>query len=102
MNPDPSAINRPFAKVCAAWGCAGGARVAEAATAAQADSWVWLHSVPWSTLASFAAFVYTLALTCEWAWKKLLRPFAERRGWLNRRSRKVTESEWAALMPRDK
>lgn len=50
------------------------------------------HSVEWSklasTLASTAAFVYSLILIGEWWWKRIGRPLAESRGWLVRRMRR--------------
>lgn len=101
MNSDPTAINRPVIKACAAWGCAGVARVAEAATATQPDTWHWVQSVPWASLASAAAFGYSLILIVEAIWKKLVRPLAQRMGWIKPRRRltDITDSEWAAMRP---
>lgn len=99
MNQDPSAINRPVIKACAAWGGAGVANVADAATAAVTqDAWGWLHAVPWGQLASLAAFAYSALLLVEWLWKKVLRPLAWQMGWLKRPAG-LSESEWAALRP---
>lgn len=45
-------------------------------------AWAAVGITSWADAASALAFLYTLLLLCEWFWKKLARPFAERRGWL--------------------
>lgn len=47
-------------------------------------AWAAVGITSWADAASALAFLYTLLLLCEWVWKKLVRPFAERRGWLRR------------------
>lgn len=42
----------------------------------------------WAELASALAALYTVVLLCEWAWKRIGRPFAESRGWIKRRTRR--------------
>ncbi|MDB5846546.1 MAG: hypothetical protein JWP29_298 [Rhodoferax sp.] len=42
----------------------------------------------WSEIASIAAFLYTSLLICEWIWKRMVRPFAERHGWITPRRRR--------------
>lgn len=98
---DPSVIHRPIIKACTAWCGAGAANVAEAAVeATPPDAWQWLHSVPWGTLASFAAFLYSAALLLEWLWKRFTRPMLERIGWLKRKPSVIlSASEWADLRP---
>ena len=41
-----------------------------------------VNAIPWSTIASIAATLYTTLLIAEWAWKKVWRPFCVRRGWV--------------------
>lgn len=43
---------------------------------------------PWQDIAACLTAIYTTFLLCEWLWKKALRPFAERRGWLKRPMRR--------------
>jgi hypothetical protein len=65
-------------------------------TAAKAGSAVLVGggaaSLDWGTIASILATIYTAALLCEWVWKKLLRPFAESRGWVKRRRRRAGDA----------
>lgn len=101
MTQDPSIIRHPVIKCGTAWGCAGVANVAEAATAAPPEAWVWLHSIPWGSLASLAAFLCSLVIFCEAVWKKVFRPIAQRLGWIKPRRRlsDLSDSEWASLRP---
>lgn len=71
-------------------------QVAQAATTTSSyETWMAINSVPWGTVASIAAAVYSLLLISEWFWKKLWRPFAERRGWLKPiRHRIITVEEY--------
>lgn len=41
----------------------------------------------WSEFAALMAALYTTLLIGEWLWKKLVRPFCERRAWLVRKRR---------------
>ena len=47
--------------------------------------WTLIGVTSWADAAAFAAFVYSMILIGEWFWKKLLRSFAERRGWVKRK-----------------
>jgi len=49
-----------------------------------ASVWGAVAITSWADFAAMLAAFYTLILIAEWGWKKLLRPFAERRGWLRR------------------
>jgi hypothetical protein len=44
-----------------------------------------LQDVDWSQVAGFVATVYTLICIGEWMWKRFLRAFCERRGWVKPR-----------------
>lgn len=58
-------------------------QVAQSAAAdANYSTWLLVASVPWSTIASIAATLYTALLISEWVWKKIVRPFCVGRGWL--------------------
>ncbi len=57
-----------------------------------ATAWAVVGVTSWAEAASFAAFVYTCALLGEWLWKKLIRPFCERRGWVTRRQRRKDDT----------
>lgn len=57
------------AKLCTAWGSLVAIDAAKLANWAQA-------------IASIAAAIYTVLLITEFMWKKVLRPFAEWRGWM--------------------
>lgn len=45
----------------------------------------------WSDFAAFVAAAYTLLLMAEWLWKRVGRPFCERRGWISRPKRRATD-----------
>lgn len=47
-------------------------------------AWAAVGITSWADAASALAFMYTLLLLLEWVWKRLVRPFAERRSWLKR------------------
>jgi len=53
-----------------------------------ASAWGAVAITSWADFAAMLAAFYTLILIAEWGWKKLLRPFAERRGWLKRAHRR--------------
>lgn len=89
-------IKMPVVKASTAMGLAAAAKVdaadaiAKAATTnASYDTWVWVNSVPWATIASLVAVVYTSLLICEWLWKKIIRPLAERWKWIKPRKTRV-------------
>jgi len=53
------------------------------------DAWAAVNAIPWGTVASIVAVIYTLLLTAEWLWKKVVRPIAERRRWVKPRKRYI-------------
>lgn len=57
--------------------------------------WAVIGITTWTEAAAFAGFVYSLLLIGEWVWKKVGRPFAERRGWV--KPRKVPDSGFGGL-----
>lgn len=65
---------------------------------AKATSAIAASAISWSDMAAILAAVYTLLLIAEWLWKRLLRPFCERKGWIKPRTM-PSESEWARLRP---
>lgn len=52
--------------------------------------WALIGITSWAEAAAFAGFVYSLLLIGEWVWKKLGRPFSERRGWIKPKRRPDT------------
>lgn len=105
-----SDISMPVTKAVSAITVAAAAKADVAETVARAavqdatySTWATVMSIPWSTIASFVAAVYTLLLISEWFWKKLWRPLLERRGIIERRKHFIlTDSEWAALKEYDR
>jgi hypothetical protein len=50
----------------------------------------WLAVVgisSWAEAAAFIGFLYTLCLMGEWVWKRIVKPYCARRGWIERRKR---------------
>jgi len=43
---------------------------------------IWFGSMSWGEIAQMMAALYTLCLITEWAWKRLLKPLAQRWGWV--------------------
>ena len=39
-----------------------------------------------------AAFLYTCCLLVEWLWKRVLKPLAQRRGWIKGKPREFLDS----------
>lgn len=39
-------------------------------------------SMSWNEIAAMLAALYTACLIIEWLWKRLLKPLAQRRGWI--------------------
>jgi hypothetical protein len=100
-----SDINMPIAKASSAIAAATAAKtqaVEQLASSAGATTSsdpviAALLALPWATIAQVAAAMYSLLLISEWFWKKLWRPFAERRGWLKpKRMRILTVEEYEA------
>jgi hypothetical protein len=53
-----------------------------------ATAWGALAITSWADLAAALAAVYSALLIGEWFWKKFIRPFCERQGWLARAARR--------------
>lgn len=53
-----------------------------------ASAWLAVGITSWSDAAAALAALYTVILILEWVWKKAVRPFAEQRGWMRRKSRR--------------
>lgn len=95
-------INLPVVKAASAITAAAVAKadvadqVAQAATAtSNYETWIAINSIPWGTIASIAAVLYSFLLISEWFWKKLWRPFFEYRGWIKPvRHRIITVEEY--------
>lgn len=43
---------------------------------------VFLGGMTWGEVASMLAALYTACLVTEWAWKRVLKPMAQRMGWI--------------------
>jgi hypothetical protein len=71
-----SNISAPVAKFGSAWLAVGIANWADLAAAMQA-------------LAGAAAFIYSCILIGEWAWKKGVRDWAVKRGWVKPKAKKT-------------
>lgn len=57
----------------------------------------WLGGMTWGELASMLATIYTGCLMVEWLWKRLLKPLAQRRGWVHGRSEFLDSTDSAPL-----
>jgi hypothetical protein len=80
-NPVAKAVSAITAATVSSTNVVG--QVAESAAAgASYSTWALVNAIPWSTIASIVATLYTSLLTAEWAWKKVWRPFFVRRGWV--------------------
>lgn len=98
-NPD---ISMPVAKASSAIVAAAATKsdVAEQVVAvvmppSSDPALILMLALPWATIAQMAAALYTTLLMGEWFWKKLWRPFLERRGWLKPiRHRIITVEEY--------
>lgn len=91
-----SEISMPVVKATSAIAAAGAAKadvadqlVQHATAGASAATWNAINAVPWGTIASIVAVLYTTLLIAEWFWKKLWRPLLERRGWIRPKRRRV-------------
>jgi len=99
-------ISMPFAKASSAITVAAAAKadvadqVVQAATAGSSyTTWAAINAIPWGTIASIVAAVYTTLLITEWFWKKLWRPLAERQGWLKPKPHRImTVQEYDAYV----
>ena len=89
-------ISMPIAKATSAITVAAAAQADVADLAAREltknstiETWIWVNSIPWGTVASIVAVVYTSLLICECFWKKLWRPAFDRWGWIKPRKKLV-------------
>ena len=57
--------------------------------------WAVIGITSWTEAAAFAGFIYSMLLIGEWVWKKIARPFAERRGWVKPKTQ--PDSDFGAL-----
>lgn len=53
--------------------------------------WSLVGITSWADLAGFTATIYSLILIGEWLWKRCLRAFFERHGWLKHRMRRSSD-----------
>lgn len=56
-------------------------------------AWGAIGITSWAEAASFFACLYTIALLCEWLWKKAIRPMLVNRGYLIADRRKEDHDE---------
>lgn len=98
-------IKSPVLKCTTAIGAAGGANSGIASEAKahlleqaqQYPDWFTaVMSLPWGSIASMAAAVYTCALLSEWIWKKILSKALVRVGIIEEDHR-LTKEEWEAI-----
>ncbi len=75
-------IKHPVAKAASALGTGATAKAAEAAVAPDVVA-VWTLG----DLASLLAAIYSACLLTEWLWKRVLKPLAQRRGWIKPKGR---------------
>jgi len=47
-------------------------------------AWAAVGITSWAEIASFLAAIYSALLIAEWTWKRALRPFAVRKGWISK------------------
>lgn len=50
--------------------------------------WLLVGITSWADFAAALAAIYSALLICEFVWKKVVRPFLERMGWVERRMRR--------------
>ncbi len=90
---DRADISMPIVKAGSALAAAAAAKAdvveqfTQTATASYSPSWATVNAIPWGTIASIMAVIYTLLLIAEWLWKRVIRPIAERRRWVKPRKR---------------
>lgn len=53
---------------------------------------VLIWSLDWGRIAQILAALYTLCLITEWAWKRVLKPAAQRLGWIKGRPSQFLDS----------
>lgn len=96
MTSDTTSISMPVAKATSAIAAAATAKAdvvdqlaLQATAGASWSTWQAVNSIPWGTIASIVAALYTGLLITEWFWKKLWRPLFERKGWIKAKKRRV-------------
>jgi len=57
---------------------------------------VFLGGMTWGEVASMLAALYTACLIIEWLWKRVLKPLAQRRGWIKGKPREFLDSTGSA------
>lgn len=58
-----------------------------------ATAWAAVGITSWSDFAAFIASIYTLILIGEWTWKRAIRPYCEKRGWVKRLYRRKEDRQ---------
>ena len=100
--PDPQGIAMPLTKVAVSAGSAAAVNAERIANAASgAVDWANhpLFQLTWQNLSAFAATMVSVCVLFDWWWKRIWRPFAERRGWLKPKPlKKLTPSQLADLI----
>lgn len=91
-----SDIKHPVAKAASAIGTGATVKAAEAAVSPEAAA-VWTLG----DMASLAALVYSLCLLIEWLWKRVLKPIAQRRGWVKPKGRPAEFLDSTGAAPLD-
>lgn len=104
MNPDDTnAVRAPVTKIASAWAGAGIAQGASAADVAPSRIASALDAIgvqSWADVASMAATVYTVVLIGEIAWRRVIRPYLERKGKMRRKSRRASDETFYPQQPR--
>ena len=54
--------------------------------------WGAVYITSWTDVAAALASLYTLILIGEWSYKKLIRPILEKKGWMNRKMRRASDT----------
>lgn len=87
MSSQYVSVDHAVLKSGTALGGAGAAH-ALAGTEIAVKTQIGLSLSTWADVAAFLAAVYSAVLLLEWLWKRVGRPFAERRGWVARLKRR--------------
>ena len=56
-----------------------------------ATVWGAIGVTSWADFAAFLGALYTAALLVDFLWRKFIRPFCERQGWLKRKANRRKE-----------
>jgi flavodoxin len=60
-----------------------------------ASAWAAVGVTSWSDFAALVASLYTCVLIGEWFWKKALRPYCEKHGWVKKQLRRKSDREYS-------